>query len=92
MKTVRNKKDLRERLGQKSFYYISELAELFGENEWTIRLWVNRFDILKPHFDKKGNVTFSPDDAERIGIISHLAKEKNMTLEKVSKHLNCAVS
>ena len=79
--------NLPKELKKKSYYSLNELAEHFGVSVWTIRLWVNRFDILKPCFDKNDNLMFSSDDAERIGIICRLSKMKGMTLNRVRKYL-----
>jgi DNA-binding transcriptional MerR regulator len=91
MKTVSNKdrkdEDLHRRLRRKSYYAINELAELLDVNVWTIRLWVNRFNILKPRLNQKGNLLFTYEDAEKIGTICHLTKVKDITLEKVRKYL-----
>ena len=72
---------------QKKSYSINEVADIFKVNVWTIRLWCNRFEILEPQLNKKGGILFTPADVERIGVISHLAKEKNMTLDDVRKEL-----
>ena len=91
MKSVSNKereaKNPTSRLRRKGYYSINELAESFDVNVWTIRLWVNRFDILEPRLDKKGNLLFTPEDAERIGTIYNLSKKRGTTLYHVRKHL-----
>jgi len=74
-------------LKRKNYYPLNELAEHFGVSVWTIRLWANRFNMIKPHLDKKGNLMFSAENAERIGIIFHLSKKKGMTLNRVRKYL-----
>ena len=90
MKT-RNKntkiENLPKGLKRKNYYPLNELAEHFGVSVWTIRLWANRFNMIKPHLDKKGNLMFSAENAERIGIICRLSKKKGMTLETVRKSL-----
>jgi DNA-binding transcriptional MerR regulator len=96
MKTVINKKAKAENrpriLRRKSYYSINELAELFGVNDWTIRLWVNRFKILTPHRNKNGTLLFTPEDAKRIGTICNLSKAKDITLRKIRKYFEAGGS
>ena len=66
---------------------INEVAEMFGVNVWTLRLWANRFDILKPYRDKKGDIVFTLSDVDRIGTICRLTKKKGITLEDIRKRL-----
>ena len=72
---------------KKKYYSINEVAAIFNVNIWTIRLWCNRFEILEPRSNNKGDISFSPADVERIGLISQLAKEKGMTVDDVKKEL-----
>jgi DNA-binding transcriptional MerR regulator len=69
-------------------YSISKVARIFNEHTWTIRLWIDRFNVLKPRRDSKGNLFFSPADVEKIRTINRLTKEKGMTLKNVKKHLD----
>ena len=75
-------------IDKKSYYSVNELAERLNENVWTLRLWANRFDILKPCFDKNDNLMFSSDDAEKIETICRLSKKKGMTINRVRKYLD----
>jgi len=73
--------------GRKRCYSINEVVQMFGVNAWTIRMWSNRFDILKPGRDPNGDLLFTSADMERIGTICHLSKVKGMTLKRVKKYL-----
>jgi DNA-binding transcriptional MerR regulator len=65
---------------------LDEVSELYGVDPWTIRLWVDRFDI--PHTAaRNGGMRFSPRAVERIGTILRLAKT-GMGLEDARKHLS----
>jgi DNA-binding transcriptional MerR regulator len=66
---------------------INEVARMFGVNEWTIRLWIDRFEILKPRRDAGDKLYFSPTDVKRIKLIHDLTTIKDITLEDVRKHL-----
>jgi DNA-binding transcriptional MerR regulator len=66
---------------------IDEVADMLGVNEWTIRLWVHRFSILKPRHDKNGILTFTPADVEKISTIYRLTKEKGMSLKNARQYL-----
>ena len=66
---------------------INELADMFGVNVWTIRLWADRFDILDPRRNEKDELMFTPADVERIGLISRLSKKQGVTLEDIRKYL-----
>ena len=60
---------------------MGEVAEMFDVKPSLIRFWEKKFDILKPHKNKKGNRMFTPEDVDNFRMIYHLVKEKGMTLE-----------
>lgn len=66
---------------------MGEVSEMFDVNPSLIRFWEQKFDILKPHKNKKGNRMFTPEDVENLKIIYHLVKEKGMTLAGAEKRL-----
>ena len=72
---------------QKKCYSIDEVSEMFGLNEWTIRMWCNRFDILKCSRDEKGDMVFYPENVRMIGMICYLIKTKGIKLTDVKKYL-----
>lgn len=65
---------------ERIYYSMGEVSEMFDVNPSLIRFWEQKFDILKPHKNKKGNRMFTPEDVENLKIIYHLVKEKGMTL------------
>ena len=61
---------------------------MVGVNEWTIRFWVDRLGVLKPHRDEDGNLFFTPEDVEKINIICTLSQKRGMKLKEVRKYLS----
>lgn len=74
-------------MAKKLFYSMGEVAELFDVNASLIRHWERKFDLLRPHKNKKGNRMFSPEDVENLKLIYHLVKERGMTLEGANRSL-----
>jgi len=66
---------------------IDEVATLFDVNTWTIRFWANRFKQLKPCQGANGDILFSNEDVECIGLIHNLSKERGITIKKVCELL-----
>lgn len=60
---------------------MGEVCEIFDVKPSLIRFWEQKFSILKPHKNKKGNRLFTPQDLENLKLIYHLVKEKGMTLQ-----------
>lgn len=71
----------------KIYYSMGEVSEMFDVNPSLIRFWESKFDILKPHKNKKGNRMFTPQDVDNLKLIYHLVKEKGMTLAGAQKRL-----
>lgn len=71
----------------KLFYSMGEVAEMFDVNASLIRFWEQKFDMLKPRKNKKGNRMFTPQDVDTLRLIYHLVKEKGMTLEGARKRI-----
>jgi len=66
---------------EKSYYSISETAQMFNVNTSLLRFWEKEFDIIKPYKNKKGDRHFTKKDIETIRTIYHLTKEKGYTLQ-----------
>ncbi len=79
---------LKEYKAEKLLYTMGEVTEMFDVKASLIRFWSDRFDILKPKKNKKGNRLFSPGDVKNLEIIYHLTRERGMTLAGVEKILN----
>jgi len=78
---------LKEYKPEKLLYSMGEVTEMFDVKPSLIRFWEQRFDILKPKKNKKGNRLFTPADVKNLEIIYHLTKERGMTLAGVEKYL-----
>ena len=74
-------------MGEKLYYSMGEVAEMLCVSPTLLRFWEKRFDIIKPHKNKKGNRLFSPDDVRNLKTIYHLVKERGMTLAGAEKQL-----
>ena len=72
---------------KKIYYTMGEVTEMFDVNPSLIRFWEQKFDILKPHKNKKGNRLFTPADLDNLRLIYHLVKEKGMTLAGAQKRI-----
>ncbi|MCC8134957.1 MAG: MerR family transcriptional regulator [Tannerellaceae bacterium] len=66
--------------GQKLYSSISEVAQMFGVNESTLRFWEKEFDIIQPRKTGKGTRFYRQEDIEAVRLIYHLVKERGMTL------------
>ena len=58
--------DTMERKNRKIYYTMGEVSEMFDVNPSLIRFWEQKFDILKPDKNKKGNRLFTPKDVENL--------------------------
>jgi len=77
----------KEKLTEKLFYKIGEVADMFAVNVSLIRFWEKEFDLLKPKKNNKGNRMFTKKDVDNLTIIYHLVKERGFTLEGAKKKL-----
>lgn len=65
--------------GDKKYYTIGEVAELFKVKTSHIRFWTNEFK-LKVRTTRKGDRMFTPDQVRELRAIHHLVKERGFTL------------
>ncbi len=79
-------------MAKKMFYSMGEVAEMFDVRPSLLRHWEAKFDILRPHKNKKGNRMFTPEDVDNLKIIYHLVKERGMTLAGAAQYLKQGVS
>ena len=64
----------------KIYYSISEVAQMFGVNESSLRYWEKEFPFIAP---KKtvGNVRqYRKEDIDNVRLVYHLVKEKGLTI------------
>ena len=75
----------KEKIPEKIYYSIGEVANMFNVKTSLIRFWENEFDIIKPHKNKKGNRLFTKQDIDNFHIIYHFVKERGLTLKGAKK-------
>lgn len=77
----------KEKIIEKRYYSIGEVAAIFGVATSLIRFWETEFSILKPNKNRKGNRQFTKEDVENVKLIYHLVKERGFTLSGASEML-----
>ncbi len=77
----------KERVIEKSYFTIGEVADMFGVSTSLVRFWEQEFDILQPKKNKKGNRLFTRKDLDNLKIIYHLVKERGYTLKGAKEKL-----
>ena len=65
--------------GEKKYYSIGEVAELFKVKTSHIRFWTNEFK-LKVRTTRKGDRLFTAEQIRELRAIHHLVKERGFTL------------
>ena len=65
--------------GDKQYYTIGEVAELFKVNTSHVRFWTNEFEI-KVRTTRKGDRLYTKEQIAEIKTIHHLVKERGFTL------------
>ena len=71
----------KEKVIEKKYFSIGEVAELLDVATSLIRFWESEFDIIKPKKNRKGNRQFTREDIANVKLIYHLVKEKGYTLQ-----------
>ncbi len=71
----------KEKVIEKKYFSIGEVAEMLSVATSLIRFWENEFDIIKPKKNRKGNRQFTREDIDNVKLIFHLVKEKGYTLQ-----------
>ncbi len=72
--------------GEKHYYSIGEVAELFKVKTSHIRFWTNEFK-LKVRTTRKGDRLYTPDQIKELRAIHHLVKERGFTLNGAKSKL-----
>lgn len=73
----------------KLYYTISEVAQMFGLNESTLRYWEKEFPYLKPKTKGPSLVRqYSDKDIEQIRLIHNLVKVRGFKLAAAKKIIN----
>lgn len=71
----------KEKIIEKKYFAIGEVAEMFDVAPSLIRFWEGEFDIIRPKKNRKGNRQFTQEDIDNVRLIYHLVKEKGFTLQ-----------
>ncbi len=71
---------------EKLHYSIDDVMELYGLDQWTIRMWVAWFGIPGHLSTADGDMLFTRPAVEQIGEICRLTKKK-MKIKEIRKHL-----
>jgi DNA-binding transcriptional MerR regulator len=71
----------KEKIIEKKYFSIGEVADMLGVATSLIRFWETEFDNIKPKKNRKGNRQFTKEDIENVKLIFHLVKEKGYTLQ-----------
>jgi len=77
----------KEKVIEKRYFSIGEVAAEFGVATSLIRFWEKEFSVLKPKKNRKGNRQFTKDDFENVRLIYHLVKERGFTLNGANEML-----
>lgn len=77
----------KEKIIEKKYYAIGEVAAMFSVATSLIRFWETEFDIIKPKKNRKGNRQFTKEDIENVKLIYHLVKERGFTLQGAKEML-----
>lgn len=77
----------KEKVIEKKYYTIGEVASQFNVATSLIRFWETEFDVIKPKKNRKGNRQFTREDIENVKLIYHLVKEKGFTLQGAKEML-----
>lgn len=77
----------KEKIIEKRYYSIGEVAEKFGVATSLIRFWESEFSTIKPKKNRKGNRQFTKSDLESIQLVYHLVKERGFTLNGAKEML-----
>ena len=71
----------------KIYSSISEVAQIFGVNESTLRFWEKEFDIISPRKTEKGTRFYKTEDIDAVRLVYHLVKERGLTLAGAKQKL-----
>ena len=77
----------KEKVIEKRYYSIGEVAAMYGVATSLIRFWETEFSILKPKKNRKGNRQFTKEDVDNLKLIYHLVKERGFTLSGANEML-----
>lgn len=76
-----------EKLKEKLYYAISEVAGWFNLTASQLRFWEREFDILQPRKNRKGDRLFRPEDIANLKTIYYLLRVKKLSIESAKDYL-----
>ena len=72
----------------KIYYSISEVAQMFGVNESSLRYWEKEFPFIAPR-KTVGNVRqYRKEDIDNVRLVYHRVKEKGVTIAGARQRVN----
>lgn len=72
---------------KKTYYTISEVAEMTDIKPYVLRYWEKEFHELSPRKHSSGRRMYTADDIELIREIKHLLYEREFTISGANKEL-----
>ena len=72
---------------QKQYFSISEVASMLGVNASLLRFWEKEFKQIKPKTNARGKRSYNSSDIELIRSVYVLVKDKGFTLDGARKAL-----
>lgn len=72
---------------EKVLFSIGEVAQIVGVETSAVRYWGNRFEILQPQKNKKGDRLFTKEDIGLIKLIKYLVRERGLTIKGAKQKL-----
>lgn len=76
-----------EKLNEKLYYSISEVASWFKVNTSLLRFWENEFDILQPRKTRKGDRLFRVEDIKNLQLIYFLLRQRKFSIDGAKSYL-----
>jgi DNA-binding transcriptional MerR regulator len=76
-----------EKLNEKLYYSISEVARWFKVNTSLLRFWENEFDILQPRKTRKGDRLFRVEDIKNLQLIYFLLRQRKFSIDGAKNYL-----
>jgi DNA-binding transcriptional MerR regulator len=73
--------------GNKIYFSIREVAQMFNIRESTLRFWEKEFDVIHPKTNDKGVRFYKQEDIKDIRLIYFLLKEQGLTIKGAHRQL-----
>ena len=74
---------------EKQFFFFFVVAELLGENSFSVRVWSNSFPrYVRPTRTPKGDRVYRSDDIRALELIRYLLKSERLTIEGATKRMD----